>query len=72
MGIEEVVLIMKKVKGYIYVRALGEYNWEFYVPDDATDEEIKEQVEEICNYDIDYAVEDGYEEYTETRYRKKR
>lgn len=72
MGIEEVVLIIKKVKGYIYVRALGEYNWEFYVPDDATDDEIKEKVEEICNYDIDYTVEDGYEEYTETRYRKKR
>lgn len=62
---------MKQVKGYIYVRALGEYNWEFYVPDDATDDEIKERVEEICNYDIDYTVEDGYEAYTETRYRKK-
>lgn len=62
---------MKHVKGYIYVRALGEYNWEFYVPDDATDDEIREQVEEICKYDIDYTVEEGYKEYTETRYRKK-
>lgn len=40
---------MKQVKGYIYVRALGEYDWEFYVPDDATDDEIKEQVDKICN-----------------------
>ena len=62
---------MKKVTGYIYVRALGEYDWEFYVPDDATNDEIKEQVEKICHYAIDYTVEEGYEEYTETCYRKK-
>lgn len=62
---------MKKVTGYIEVRALGCYNWEFYVEDDATDEEIKEKVDEICNYDIDYNVEAGYETYTETRYRKR-
>ena len=37
----------------------------------ATDEEIKEQVDKICNYYIDYNVEEGYEAYTETRYRKK-
>lgn len=62
---------MKKVTGYIEVRALGCHNWEFYVEDDATDEEIKEKVDEICNYDIDYNVEEGYEAYTETRYRKR-
>lgn len=62
---------MKKVSGYIYVRALGEYNFEFYVDDNATDEEIKEKVDEVCNYSIDYNVEDGYEEYTEVCYRKK-
>lgn len=32
---------MKKVSGYISVRALGTYNYEFYVDDDTTDEEIK-------------------------------
>lgn len=62
---------MKKVTGYIDVRALGCYNWSFYVEDDATEEEIKEKVDEICNYDIDYNVEEGYEAYTETRYRKR-
>lgn len=62
---------MKKVTGCIDVRALGHYDWEFYVEDDATDEEIKEKVEEICDYYIDYKVEEGYEAYTETRYRKK-
>lgn len=62
---------MKKVSGYIDVRALGCYDFEFYVDDNATDEEIKKLVDGACNYCIDYYVEDGYEEYTETRYRKK-
>ena len=31
---------MKKVSGYVSVRALGCYDFEFYVDDDATDEEI--------------------------------
>lgn len=62
---------MKKVTGYIDVRALGCYDWEFYVDDDATEEEIKERVDKICNYCIDYKVEEGYEAYTEIRYRKK-
>lgn len=62
---------MKKVTGCIDVRALGHHDWVFYVEDDVTDEEIKEKVEEICNYYIDYNVEEGYEAYTEIRYRKK-
>lgn len=62
---------MKKVTGCIDVRALGNYNFEFYVEDDATDEEIKEQVDEVCDYYIDYNVEAGYETYTKTCYRKK-
>ena len=62
---------MKKVTGYIDVRALGHHDFEFYVEDDATDEEIKEQVDNVCDYYIDYNVEEGYEVYTETRYRKK-
>ena len=57
---------MKLVKGCIDVRALGHYDFEFYVSDDATDEEIKRQVEDVCDYYIDYSVEDGYEEVTET------
>lgn len=62
---------MKRVKGYIYVRALGEYKFEFYVDDNATEEEIKKKVDDVCNYSIWYDVDEGYEEYTEIRYRKK-
>ena len=62
---------MKKVSGCIDVRALGHYDFEFYVDDDATNEEIKKKVDEVCNYHISYNVEEGYEEYTEVRYRKK-
>lgn len=62
---------MKKVSGSMYVRALGEHNFEFYVPDDTTKEQIDELVDKACNYSIDYVVEDGYEEYTVVKYRKK-
>lgn len=62
---------MKKVSGFIDVRALGHYDFEFYVDDNVTDEEIKKKVDDVCDYYISYDVEDGYEEYTEVRYRKK-
>jgi hypothetical protein len=62
---------MKKVSGYVSVRALGTYDFEFYVDDNATDEEIKEKVNERMQLSFDYDVEEGYESYTETKYRKK-
>lgn len=61
---------MKKVSGYISVRPLGTYNYEFYVDDDVTDEEIEQKVEEYEQLSHNYDVEDGYEAYTETKYRK--
>lgn len=62
---------MKKVSGCIDVRALDHYDFEFYVNDNTTDEEIKQKVDDACDYYISYDVEGGYEEYTEVRYRKK-
>lgn len=62
---------MKKVKGYISVRALGTYNYEFYVPDDATDEDIKKKVYEVEQMSHRYSVEEGYKEVIETRYVKR-
>lgn len=62
---------MKKVSGYISVRALGCYDFEFYVDDNATDDEIKEKVDEVMGFSHHYEVEEGYEEYTEVNYRKR-
>ena len=62
---------MKKVSGYVSVRALGCYDFEFYVDDDVTDKEIEQMVNEKMQLTHYYSVEEGYEEYTEVRYRKK-
>ena len=62
---------MKKVSGYISVRALGCYDYEFYVDDDATDEEIEQKVAECEQPSHSYNVEEGSEAYTEKRYRKR-
>lgn len=61
---------MKKVSGYISVRALGTYEYEFYVDDDTTEKEIKQKVKECEELSHDYSVEADYEAYTETKYRK--
>lgn len=62
---------MKKVSGYVSVRALGCYDFEFYVDDNATDEEIEAMVDKKTQLSRHYSVEEGYEEYTVTSYRKK-
>ena len=62
---------MKKVSGYISVRALGCYDYEFYVDDNATDEEIEQKVAEYEQLSHSYNVEEGYEVYIETKYRRR-
>lgn len=43
---------MKKVTGYISVRALGCYDFEFYVDDNATEDEIKQKVDDVAEMSI--------------------
>ena len=62
---------MKKVSGYVSARPLGCYDFELFVDDNTTDEEIKQKVNEIMELSHNYTVEEGYEEYTEVKYRKK-
>ena len=47
------------------------YDYEFYVDDNATDEEIEQKVAEYEQMSRNYNVEEGCEAYTETRYRKR-
>lgn len=43
----------------------------FFVDDNTTDAEIREKVDEVCEYSIGYIIEEGYEAHTEVVYRKK-
>ena len=56
----------KKVSGYVSVGALGCYDFEFYVDDNASDEEIQNKVDETMQLSHHYEVE----EYTEVNYTK--
>ena len=61
---------MKKVTGYVSVRALGTYDFEFFVEDDATDEEVAREVENTMQISYDYSVEPGYKKRTVEEYYK--
>ena len=62
---------MKRVKGYISTRPLGSYDFEFFVEDSMTDQEIKNKVEDMLEFSMDYQVEEGYIAEQQTVYRKK-
>ena len=51
---------MKKVSGYISVRPLGSYDFEFFVEDNITEEEIKRMVDNEIELYMNYEVEEGY------------
>lgn len=61
---------MKKVSGYISVRALGTYEYEFFVEDDATKEEIERKIKEKEQMCRGYTVEEGYKKVTREEYAK--
>lgn len=62
---------MKKISGYVSIRPLGCYDFEFYVSDDTTDEEIEQKIDDICELDLHYKIEGGYIAEQTTTYRKK-
>ncbi len=64
---------MKRVSGFICASPLGEFNFEFYVPENMTDEQIREEIKDKYECYIHFETEDGYEEITETvtRYEKR-
>lgn len=64
---------MKKVSGYVHARPIGEFNFEFYVPEDTTHEQIRDVIKHRYECYITFETEDGYEEITGTvtRYEKK-
>lgn len=70
---------MKRVRAYVYGRPFGGYNFEFFVPKDTTDDQIRKEIKKRYPYTedepllISFDTEDGYEEVTETvtRYVKK-
>lgn len=52
---------MKRVKGYVSTRPLGSYDFEFFVEDSMTDQEIKNKVEDMLELSMHYDVEEGLE-----------
>lgn len=63
---------MKRVTGSIGVRPLGDFDFDFFVPDNMSDEQIRESIKKKYECYIYFDTEDGYEEVTETvtRYKK--
>lgn len=62
---------MKKITGRASVRPLGCYKFEFFVDDNATKEEIEEEIDRQVQFYMHYNIEEGYEAMQETIYRKK-
>lgn len=62
---------MKKITGYVSVRPLGSYDFEFYVDDNTTDEEIQRMIDDELEFSQGYEVEEGYIKEQTVTYRKK-
>ena len=62
---------MKKVTWCAGIRPCGDCDFEFFVEDNATKEEIEEKIDDYVQYYMHYNVEEGYEAVQEIVYRKK-
>lgn len=63
---------MKRVRGYFSCRPLGTTQYEFYVNDDVSSEQIEEIINDRLEISENHEIEEGYEEVFETTYRKRR
>lgn len=61
---------MKRVKGWISVRPIGCWDFDFFVDDNMSEIEIKDMIMDEAEYSFHYDIEPGYEKYTEVKYRK--
>lgn len=61
---------MKKVKFRTGIRALGDYEDEFFVEDNVSEKEILYMIKDKCEYYLLYDVEEGYHAEQKTVYVK--
>lgn len=61
---------MKRVKGWISVRPIGCWDFDFFVDDNTSEREIEDMIMDEAEYSFHYDIEPGYEKYTEVKYRK--
>lgn len=62
---------MKRVKGWISVRPIGCWDFDFLVDDNMSEREIENMIMDEAEYSFHYDIEPGYEKYTEVKYRKR-
>lgn len=62
---------MKRVKGWISVRPIGCWDFDFFVDDNMSEREIEDRIMDEAEYSFHYDIEPDYEEYTEVKYRKR-
>lgn len=61
---------MKRVKGWMSVRSIGCWDFDFFVDDNMSEREIENMIMDEAEYSFHYDIEPGYEKYTEVKYRK--
>lgn len=62
---------MRRVKGWFSCRPIGCFDYDFFVDDDTSYEEIERKIDDMLEISSFFEVEDGYEAYNEIIYHKK-